>query len=62
MFKVTKEELDAIHPDYKGEWQNYYNDHPEWIGRKVVMSICLTHDPNELGSLFIEGVHFVIKE
>ena len=62
MIKISKNEWDSIYADYKGVWQDYYNDHPEWIGRKTVMSTCLTHDPNELGSLLIEGVHFVIEE
>ena len=61
MIKVSKEKWDAIHSDYKGTWNDYHNEHPEWIGRKVVMSGCITENPNELGKLFVEGVHFVIE-
>lgn len=60
MLKVSKEDFDKIHSDYKGTWQDYHGDHPEWKGRKVVMSTCITHDPNAACSLLIEGVHFVI--
>lgn len=62
MIKVSKEEYDLIHTDYKGTWKAYYNDHPEWIGKKVVMSTCVTHNYNEPCSLLIENVHFVIEE
>ena len=58
IIKVSKEEWDKIHTDYKGTWQDYHNERPEWIGRKVVMSGCI--NPNELGKLLIEGVHFII--
>lgn len=61
MIKVSKEKWDSICDDYKGNWQNYYNDHPEWIGRKVVMSTCITGNVNETCSLLIEGVHFIIE-
>ena len=61
MIKVSKEKWDSICDDYKGNWQNYYNDHPEWIGRKVVMSACITGNASELCSLLVEGVHFNIE-
>lgn len=57
MIKVSKEKWESICSDYKGEWMNYYNDHPEWLGKKVVMSACISDDP---GKLLIEGVHFEI--
>ena len=57
MIKVTREKWDSICSDYKGEWMNYYNEHPEWLGRKVVMSGCISDD---IGTLYIEGVHFEI--
>ena len=60
VLKISRRDWDAIHYDYKGVWKDYYGDHPEWLGRKTVMSTCVTHDPNELCSLLIEGVHFVI--
>lgn len=59
MIEISKEKWEAIDNDYRGEWHDYYNDHPEWIGRKVVMSGCIT-DTKELGKLLIEGIHFVI--
>lgn len=62
MYHIKKEDWDKIPADYKGEWQNYHDDHPEWIGKRVVMSGCITHNANELGKLFIEGVHFVIED
>lgn len=61
MLKISKNKWDAIPSDYKGEWHDYYNEHPEWLGRKTVMSGCVT-DPKELGKLLIEDVHFVIVE
>ena len=57
MIKVTREKWDGICSDYKGEWMNYYNEHPEWLGRKVVVSGCISDD---IGTLYIEGVHFEI--
>lgn len=60
LIEITKEKWDSIHNDYKGIWQDYYNERPDWIGRRVVMSGCI--NPNELGKLLIEGEHFIIKE
>ncbi|MCM1165641.1 MAG: hypothetical protein NC401_06485 [Ruminococcus sp.] len=60
MIKISKKEWNAIDKDYKGEWADYFGDHPEWLGRKSVMSTCITKNPNELCQLFIEGVDFVI--
>lgn len=60
IIKVSKEEWDKIHTDYKGTWQDYYNEKPQWLGRKVVLSGCITKNPNELGKLLVEGVHFII--
>ena len=61
MLVITKAEWDAIPADYKSEYRSYWGDHPEWIGRKVVMSTCVTHNPDEVCSLLVEGVHFVIE-
>ena len=61
MYKVSKEKWDSIPTDYKGIWQDYYNEHPEWLGKKVVLSGCITENPNELGKLLIEDVHFIIE-
>lgn len=59
MIEVTKERWDAIDDDYKGLWHDYYGDHPEWLGKRVVMSGCIA---DGLGELLIEDVHFVIVE
>ena len=60
LISVSRERWDSIGSDYKGEWLDYYDECPEWKGRKVVMSGCITEDPAELGKLLIEGVHFRI--
>lgn len=62
MIKVSQKEWDSIHADYKGVWHDYHGDHPEWKGKRVVMSTCITNNPNELCSLLIEGVHFIIEK
>ena len=59
---ISKSEYENIHCDYRGIWEDYYGDHPEWKGRRTVMSTCITHNPNELCYLMIEGVHFNITE
>ena len=61
MIKVSKEKWESICDDYKGTWMDYHNEHPEWIGKKVVMSACITGNANELCGLLIEGVHFNIE-
>jgi hypothetical protein len=60
MYTVTKKEWSQIDTDYKGEWFDYHGDHPEWLGKKVVMSTCITNNPNEKCALLVEGVHFKI--
>lgn len=62
MVKVSKEKWESINADYKGTWEDYYGEKPEWIGKKVVMSGCITDNPNEKGYLMVEGVHFAIEE
>lgn len=61
MIRISQEKYNSIPNDYKGEWKDYYDEHPEWIGKKVVMSGCITENPYELGKLLVEGVHFVIE-
>ena len=61
MIKVSKEKWESICDDYKGTWMDYHNEHPEWIGRKVVMSAYITGNANEVCSLLVEGVHFNIE-
>ena len=60
MFTITQEKWDSIPNDYKGEWMDFHGDKPEWLGRKVVMSTCITEDPTEKCTLLVEGVHFII--
>lgn len=62
IIKISKEQWDATNSDYKGIWQNYHNDHPEWIGKRTIMSTCITNNPNELCKLWIEDVHFIITD
>ncbi len=62
MYHIKQAEWDNIPEDYKGTWQDYYNEHPEWIGRRVVMSGCVIKDPSKKGYLMVEGVHFAIEE
>lgn len=62
MIKISKAEFDRIDRDYKGIWQDYHGERPEWKGRRVVMSGCITKDPNELGKLLVEGVHFLVED
>jgi len=64
MIEVTKEQWDKISKDYKGQWtreikeNGWQPDLPEeYIGKKTVMSGCIS---NEIGSLLTEGAHFVI--
>lgn len=62
LYKISKAEWDRIDPDYRGVWEDYYGDKPEWKGLRTVMSTCLTKDPTELCRLLIEGVHFVVED
>lgn len=61
MIMISKAEFDKIDRDYKGIWQDYHGERPEWKGRRVVMSGCITKDPQELGKLLVEGVHFLVE-
>ena len=61
MIKVSQKEWASIPADYKGVWMDYYGDHPDWKGKRVVMSTCITNNPNELCSLLVEGVHFIVE-
>lgn len=62
MIKISKEKWDSIYKDYKGEYKDYYDEHPELIGRKVVMSTCITENPNELCKFLVEGEDFIIED
>lgn len=34
MYHVTRSTWDNIPEDYKGTWQDYHNEHPEWMCNK----------------------------
>lgn len=64
MIKVTKQEWNNIHNDYKGKWtreikeNGWQPDLPEkYIGKRTVLSGCIS---NEIGSLLTEDIHFQI--
>lgn len=62
MIKVTKEEWNNIHSDYKGKWDESIklwqpNLPDEYIGKRTVLSGCIS---SELGGLLTEGIHFQI--
>lgn len=60
--KITRKAYEQIDPDYRGIWHDYWGDHPEWVGRRTVISTCITYDVNACAELWIEGVHFDITE
>lgn len=62
MYRIKQSEWDKIPNDFKGEWQDYHGDHPEWAGKKVAMSSYLSDNVNELGRLLIEDVDFIIEK
>ena len=62
MLKVSKEKYDSIHQDYKGIYHDYHGTHPEWLGKCVVMSTCITENPNEKCALLVENVHFQVTD
>lgn len=57
MIKVSREKWNKIHNDYKGVWSRA--DVPEYVGKKTVMSGSIGE---EIGSLLIESIHFVIVD
>ena len=61
IIKITQAKWESIPSAYKGVWLDYFGDHPEWKGKKIVMSGCINDDPAALGGLLVEGVHFIIE-
>ena len=59
MIKVSKEKWNSIPNDYKGVWKDYNNEKPEWIGKRTVLSGCIS---DELHKLLIEDIHFIIED
>ena len=54
MKRITQTEYDAIGSDFKGVWEDYWGDRPEWKGRRTAMLA-------EHGTrFFIEGVSLEI--
>lgn len=51
---ITEQEYKSLPDSMKGTYKNYYNDHPEWEGRRIAAFPC------ELPGLFIEGVNLKI--
>jgi len=51
---ITEEEYQNLPADFKGLYQDYYCDHPEWKGHRTAAFPC------ELPGLFIEGVNLKI--
>lgn len=62
MIKVSKEKWNLIDVDYKGVFHDYQGKHPEWIGKRTVKGSCVTDNPQYVGVLLVESVHFVIEE
>ena len=60
MITITRKAYEAIDSDYRGIYHDYWNIHPEWFGRRVVISTCITNNPNETAELWIENVNFKI--
>ncbi|WP_434510103.1 hypothetical protein [Desulfitobacterium sp. AusDCA] len=65
MITISKEEWNQIPDCYKGKWMREIKDNgwqpnlpEEYIGRRTVMSGCIS---DEKGSLLTEGIHFEIK-
>jgi len=51
---ITEKEWEAIPGAYKGIYEDYDGNHPDWVGRKVAFL------PGYGTMLFIEGVTFEI--
>ena len=61
--KITQQEYDSVHSDYKGEWMNYHGDHPEWLGKRTVMEAVFFNQSCGKGvkGLLIEGVDLIVE-
>lgn len=53
MERITKQEYNKIHNDYKGIWSN--DSIPEYVGKRTMMKL-----GNNGTCLLVEGFHFVI--
>ncbi len=51
---ITEKEYQSLPADFKGTYQDYYGDRPEWEGRRTAAFPC------ELPGLFVEGVNLKI--
>ena len=63
MIKISKEHWKSIDLEWKGVWDGYYGIRGEMIGRRFVMSGCVTGSyPTGLGYLMFEGQDFIIED
>ncbi len=58
MIKVSKKQWDLIDDICKGTWE--CKEKPEWKGRNAVMGACISDNPDDMSSVLVEGIHFVI--
>jgi hypothetical protein len=59
---ITQAEWDKISDDFKDVWQAYFDDRSEWLGRKTIVSTCITNDYTAPAKLLIQDVHFKFIE
>ena len=62
MIKVSKQKWESICDEYKGIWQDYWGEKPEWKGRKIVFAGCIDKNATNGTALLIENEHFIITE
>lgn len=60
MIKVSKEKWNSICNDFKGIWHDFWGDHPEWKGRKIVLRGAVENNCEHGTQLLIENEHFII--
>ena len=65
MYRITKEQWDLIHGDYKGKWSQELIDNgwqpdlpKHFVGKRTVFEGCIS--PGAGTALITEGVHFEI--
>lgn len=56
MLELTKQEYNRIGQDFRGRYMDYHGTHPEWKGRRTVV----TFIHGQGTTLLIEGVGFRI--
>mgnify|MGYP006997664153 CR=1 FL=1 len=58
MIKVTRKEWNKIPEAYKGKFEDYQGNNPEFKGLNTVMLGCIKHNGGT--ALVFEGIHFKI--